>query len=117
MPLGEPEAAIAWNNPLRDRIVLMGGTFVDSREFFQTPHGLLAGVEVQANLVHMLATRRFIHSSGWAVGLGLQVAVCLLMGIALTVFAPLPGPSSALWEPCWSASLPVSLYSTRLDIG
>ena len=91
VPLSEPEATIAWNNPLRDRIVLVGGTFRDSREFFQTPHGLLAGVEVHANLVHMLVTRRFIQSSGWAVSLGLQVAVCLLTGVALTALRPLAG--------------------------
>ena len=39
----------------------------------------------------MLVTRRFIQSSGWAVSLGLQVVVCLLMGMALTVFRPLVG--------------------------
>ncbi len=91
VPLSEPEATIAWNNPLRDRIVLVGGTFRDSRELFQTPRGQLAGVEVHANLVHMLVTRRFIESSGWAVGLGLQVAVCLLTGVALTALRPLAG--------------------------
>src|SRR4029434_10534373 len=82
---------IAWNNSLRERIVLVGGTFRDSQELFQTPRGLLAGVEVHANLVHMLVTRRFIESSGWAVSLGLQVAVCLLTGIALTTLRPLAG--------------------------
>jgi adenylate cyclase len=91
VPLSEPEAAIAWNNPLRDRIVLVGGTFRDSGEFFQTPRGLLAGVEVHANLVHMLVTRGFIASSGWAVSLSLQVAVCLLTGLALTALRPLAG--------------------------
>jgi adenylate cyclase len=91
VPLGEPGAAIAWDNPLRDRIVLVGGTFRDSRELFQTPRGPLAGVEVHANLVHMLVTRRFIESSGWAISLGLQVAVCLLTGVALTALRPLAG--------------------------
>jgi adenylate cyclase len=91
VPLSEPEATIAWNNPLRDRIVLVGGTFRDSQEFFQTPRGLLSGVEVHANLVHILVTRRFIESSSWAVSLGLQVAVCLLTGVALTALRPLAG--------------------------
>ena len=91
VPLSEPGATIAWNNPLRERIVLVGGTFRDSQEFFQTPRGLLAGVEVHANLVHMLVTRRFIQSSGWAVSLGLQVVVCLLTGVALTALRPPAG--------------------------
>jgi adenylate cyclase len=89
--LAEPGAAIAWNNPLRDRIVLVGGTFAESREFFQTPRGLLPGVEVHANMVHTLVTRRFIQFSGWAVSVGLQIAICLLLGIALTVLRPLAG--------------------------
>jgi adenylate cyclase len=91
VPLSDPEATIAWNNPLRDRIVLVGGTFRDSQEIFQTPRGLLTGVEVHANLVHMLVTRRFIQSSGWAVSLGLQAAVCLLTGVALSALRPLAG--------------------------
>jgi adenylate cyclase len=89
--LDEPGAEIAWNNPLRDRIVLVGGTFRDSQELFQTPRGLLTGVEVHANLIHMLVTRRFIQASGWALSLGLQVAVCLLAGVALTALRPLAG--------------------------
>jgi adenylate cyclase len=82
---------IAWDNPLRNRIVLVGGTFPDSRDFFQTPHGLLPGVEVHANLVHMLVSRRFIQASGWAVSLGLQVAVCLMAGLGLMALRPLAG--------------------------
>jgi CHASE2 domain-containing sensor protein len=61
--LNDPGDTIAWNNPLRDRVVLVGGMFPDGRDFFQTPHGLLPGVEVHANLVHMLVNRRFIQSS------------------------------------------------------
>jgi adenylate cyclase len=87
----EPEGTIAWNNPLRDRIVLVGGTFQDGRDSFPTPHGLLPGVEVHANLVHMLVTRRFIQAFGWAISLGVQVAVCLLTGVALIALRPLAG--------------------------
>jgi adenylate cyclase len=78
-------------NPFRDRIVLVGGTFRDSQEFYQTPHGPLPGVEVHANLVHMLVTRTFIRPSGWATSLALQLAVVLLAGIVLVQVRPLAG--------------------------
>jgi adenylate cyclase len=90
-PLSEPGAEIAQDNPLRDRIVLVGGTFQESRDFFQTPHGLMPGVEVHANLVHMLVTRSFVQPSGWAVSVALQVVVVLVAGVALLLLRPLAG--------------------------
>jgi adenylate cyclase len=89
--LGNPGSDIARDNPLRDRIVLVGGTFWESRELYQTPHGPMPGVEIHANLVHMLATRSFIRPTGWAISLGIQVAVVLVAGIVLVRLRPLPG--------------------------
>ena len=37
------------DNPFRDRIVLVGATFAESRDFFPTPTGLMAGVELVAD--------------------------------------------------------------------
>jgi adenylate cyclase len=91
VPLADPGAQIARDNPLRDRIVLVGGTFRESRDFFPTPYGLLPGVEIHANLAHMLVTRSFIRPSGWATGLGLQIAVVLVSGALLVVLPPLSG--------------------------
>jgi adenylate cyclase len=90
-PLSDPGSEIASDNPLRERIVLVGGTFRESRDFFPTPHGLLPGVELHANLVHMLVTRNFIRPSGWVASLGLQVAVVLLAGVVLVLIRPLTG--------------------------
>ncbi|MBI3031471.1 MAG: CHASE2 domain-containing protein [Candidatus Rokubacteria bacterium] len=42
-----PEA----DNPFRDKIVLVGATFAESRDFYPTPTGLMAGVEIHANMV------------------------------------------------------------------
>jgi adenylate cyclase len=84
---GEP----ATDNPLRGRIALVGGTFVDSRDFYPTPHGLMAGVEVHANVVHMLTTRRFIRPSGWMVGLAINALVVLVAGVVLVALRPLAG--------------------------
>jgi adenylate cyclase len=91
VPLGDPGVKIAPDNPLRGRIVLVGGTFQEGRDFYPTPHGLLPGVEVHANLVHMLVTRGFIRPSGWLVSLGLQVAASLLAGVVLLLLRPLTG--------------------------
>lgn len=89
--LGDAAPNVAEDNPLRGRIVLVGATFADSRDFVQTPVGRLPGVEVHANLVHMLATRRLIRPSGFAVGLAAQLAVVLIAGVVLTLWRPLPG--------------------------
>ena len=84
---GEPAA----DNPLRGRIVIVGGTFVDSRDFYPTPHGLMAGVEVHANVVHMLTTRRFIRPSSWVVGLAINALVVVAAGVVLVALRPLAG--------------------------
>ncbi|MFQ5960260.1 MAG: CHASE2 domain-containing protein [Candidatus Methylomirabilales bacterium] len=91
VPLSDPRSEIARDNPLRGRIVLVGGTFREGQGFFHTPHGPLPGVEVHANLVHMLVTRSFIQPSGWVTSLGLQVAVVLLSGVVLVLLRPLLG--------------------------
>ena len=95
--LGAPGAPpVADDNPLRDRIVLVGATFGDSRDFFQTPLGRLAGVEVHANVVHMLATRSLIRPAGWLISLSIQLLVVALTGLLLTWLRPLAGTLAAL---------------------
>lgn len=94
--LGDPGAAVPADNPLRGRIVLVGATFRDSRDFFQTPVGRLPGVEVHANVVHMLGTRRLIRPSGWLTSLAIQVLVTLVAGVILTLLRPLPGSLLAI---------------------
>jgi adenylate cyclase len=89
--LADPRAAIAQDNALRGRIVLVGGTFREGRDVFQTPHGPLPGVEIHANVVHMLLTRSFIRPTGWLVGLALQTAVVLLTSALLVLLRPLAG--------------------------
>jgi adenylate cyclase len=48
-------------------------------------------VEVHANLVHMLATRRFVRAAGWLVGLAAQLLVVAVAGLVLTLGRPLAG--------------------------
>jgi len=90
-PLGEGAAQVPADNPLRGRIVLIGATFEDSRDFYTTPHGKLSGVEIHANVIYMIATRSFIQPMGWMLGFGLQVFLVLIAGLLLTVLSPLAG--------------------------
>jgi adenylate cyclase len=89
--LGDAEGDPAADNPLRGRVALVGGTFADSRDFYLTPQGLMAGVEIHANVLHMLTTRRFIQPSGWLVGLMVNVLVVLIASVVLVTLRPLVG--------------------------
>jgi len=91
--LGDEDAgeAAAADNPLRGRIVLIGGTFAESRDFYLTPHKMMAGVEIHANVVHMLTTRRLIQPSTRLVGLAINALVVLVAGIVLVSMRPLAG--------------------------
>src|SRR5918996_2547835 len=89
--VGDAEGEPAADNPLRDRVVLIGGTFADSRDFYPTPHGLMPGVEVHANVVHMLTARRFIQPSNWVAGFAINAAVVLVAGVVLLTLRPVPG--------------------------
>lgn len=94
--LGDPEAAVPADNPLRGRIALVGATFRDSRDFFQTPVNRLSGVEVHANVVDMLGSRRLIRPSGWLTSLAIQVLVTFVAAMILTYLRPLPGSLAAI---------------------
>ena len=89
--LADPAAEIAPDNPLRGRVVFVGATFQESRDVFTTPHGAMAGVEVHANVAHMLLTRSFIRPSGWLVSFGLQVLVVMGTSVVLVTYSPMVG--------------------------
>lgn len=89
--LGEPNAEMATANPLNGAIVLLGGTFKASRDAYRTPHEEMPGVEVHANIVNMLTTRRFIHPSSWVAAFAINAAVVLVAGVVLVALRPLTG--------------------------
>ena len=89
--LADPKAEIAADNPFRGRVVFVGATFLESRDYFTTPHGAMAGVEVHANVAHMLLTRSFIRPSGWLVSFVLQVLVVMGTGAVLVTYSPMVG--------------------------
>lgn len=86
--LADGGAGLAADNPFRGRVALVGATFRDSREFFETPYGRLTGVEVHANVIHMLLTRTFVRPSGWAITLAVQLALALAAGLLMVTLRP-----------------------------
>ena len=94
--IGGAGAEIAADNPLRGQIVLVGGTFQDGRDFHQTPYGRMAGVEIQANIVQMLLTERFVRPAGWIAALAVQLAAVLLAGLVMVATRPLWGTAICL---------------------
>jgi adenylate cyclase len=89
--IGDMGVDIAGDNPLRGRIVLIGGTFADGRDVHRTPYGLMPGVEIQANIVHMLATGSFVRPAGWLAGFAVQLVAVLLAGLVMVAMRPLWG--------------------------
>jgi len=87
--LGVSDAAVARDNPLRDRIVLIGATFEESRDAYPTPRGIMYGVEIHANILHTLLTRTQIQPIAWGASLLLQLFLCL--GLSLLFVALRPG--------------------------
>ncbi len=75
--LGAPTAIPPMNNPFRDKVVLVGATFSESREIAATPRGIMPGVEVHANILHTLLTRTPLRPVAWGPSLLLQLMLCL----------------------------------------
>ena len=69
------------DNPFRDKIVLVGATFAESRDFHPTPVGLMAGVEIQAHMLHTLLARRMLRPPHWAVNLAILVSLCVTVAL------------------------------------
>jgi adenylate cyclase len=71
----------AADNPFRGRVVLVGATFAESRDAHATPVGAMSGVEIHANMVHTLLTRRAFLPPPWPVNLAVLIAACVLVAL------------------------------------
>ena len=94
--IGDAGIDIAGDNPLRGRTVLVGGSFADGRDFHRTPYGLMSGVEIQANIVHMLITGSLVRPAGWLAGFGVQLLAVVLAGLVMVSVRPLWGTAACL---------------------
>jgi adenylate cyclase len=87
--ISKAKTALAEDNPFRNKIVLIGATFGDSRDFFATPRGLMAGVEIHANVIHTILSRAQIVPARRWVAVALSLVFTLVMSLLLTFFRPL----------------------------
>ena len=94
---GQPVAA---DNPFRDRIVVVGGTFAMSRDFYRTPTGLMPGVEIQGNAMHTLLARRALRPPPWWLNAAVLAGTCLAVA------------ALSLWlRPAWAALASLALVA------
>jgi adenylate cyclase len=77
------------DNPFRDRIVLVGATFAESRDTFPTPTGPMAGVEIHAHMVSTLLSRRALLPPPWYLNVALLTVVCVSISVLSLWLRPL----------------------------
>jgi adenylate cyclase len=92
-------------NPFKGKIVLVGGTFRESRDFYPTPTGLMSGIEIQANMVHTLLSRRALLPPHWLLNLAVLIGACLWVSLLSLWFRPL-----------WVAALSVPLIAAFITV-
>jgi len=86
--LSKQKAALAADNPFRGKIVLIGATFGDSRDFFATPKGLMSGVEIHANIIHTILSRSQILPAHRLLALAISLTFAVLISVLLTLLRP-----------------------------
>lgn len=86
--LANANTPLAADNPFRGKIVLIGATFQDSRDFFPTPHGLMSGMEIHANIIHTLLTRSQIEPARRFVAFSILLMFTLTMSVLVTLLRP-----------------------------
>ncbi|HEY3306685.1 MAG TPA: adenylate/guanylate cyclase domain-containing protein [Candidatus Binatia bacterium] len=94
--LSKSRAPLAEDNPFRGKIVLIGASFGESRDFFPTPRGLMSGVEIHANIVHTILSRSQIMAADRWVAVALSLIFALAMSLLLTFFRPMAATIFAL---------------------
>ena len=87
--LAKQDFPVAADNPFRGKIVLIGATFGDSRDFFPTPQGLMSGVEIHANIIHTILSRSQILPAHKLLALLLSLLFALAMSLLLSLFRPI----------------------------
>lgn len=77
------------DNPFHGKIVFVGATFKDSRDYYPTPVGTMAGVEIQANIAHTLLSRRALLPPNWLLNIAVLVVTCVTVSLLSLYLRPL----------------------------
>jgi adenylate cyclase len=86
--LAKGKVALATDNPFRGKIVLIGATFGESRDFFPTPKGLMSGVEIHANAIHTILSRSQILPAHRLLALSISLIFAIVTSLFLTLLRP-----------------------------
>jgi adenylate cyclase len=81
-------SSLSENNTFSDKIILIGGTFEESRDFYETPKGPLSGVEIHANAIDTILSRSQIRSVHPVVFFIILVGFAIVTSLALTLLSP-----------------------------
>lgn len=87
--LSKLKTSLAEDNPFRGKVVLIGASFGESRDFFPTPRGLMSGVDIHANIIHTILSRAQIMPAAHWVCVALSLVFALVMSVLLTFFRPM----------------------------
>ena len=79
----------AADNPFAGKIVFVGATFGESLDVYPTPMGSMAGVEIQANMLHTLLARRVLLPPNPWMNLALLTAACVASALLSLWLRPL----------------------------
>ena len=86
--LARANIPLAADNPFRGKIVLIGASFQESRDFFATPSGLMSGLEIHANIIHTLLTRSQIRPANRLIAAFLLLLFAAAASVLTTLFRP-----------------------------
>lgn len=86
--LAKQKLALAEDNPFRGKIVIIGASFQESRDFFPTPQGLMSGMEIHANIIHTLLFRSQVLPAHRLMALSFSLAFALIISLSLCLFRP-----------------------------
>jgi len=86
--LAKANVPLATDNPFRGKIVLIGATFQESRDFFPTPYGLMSGLEIHANIIHTLLTRSQIQPVRRILAFFILLVFTLVTSLLITLLSP-----------------------------
>ena len=86
--IAEANVPMASDNPFRGKIVLIGASFLESRDFYPTPHGLLSGLEIHANIIHTILTRSQIEPTRRLMAFVFLLLFTIVSSLLITLFSP-----------------------------
>ncbi len=78
-------------NIFSDKIIIIGGTFEEARDFYMTPKGKMSGVEIIANSVETLLNARILKPINHLVEFLMEIAIILILSYYFLRFSAFKG--------------------------